>query len=174
MFSADRWAKAFLNSAGADVDESLSLLKAIVKATGGIYFEGSSDARHLERLLHCALKKAGIEGFCAELACRTVVLLVRKHLFPHSQELIEALETQLRVQAGVVTARIDSASPLEPEIQSSFIQHIKEKTRAEEVRITTCIIPELLGGYRLLIDNELFDASVKTQFAEMAISMLKD
>ncbi|MDR2807738.1 MAG: hypothetical protein LBB43_01880, partial [Spirochaetaceae bacterium] len=131
MFSADRWAQAFLKSAGDNVNESLSALKAIVKGMGSIYCEGFADAQRLESILRSALKKTGTEGWGVELACRTIVLLARKHAFDYRQDLIAALERELNRRSGIITVTIDSASSLEPSIRSSFIEYLKAKTKAD-------------------------------------------
>ncbi|MDR2150758.1 MAG: F0F1 ATP synthase subunit delta [Spirochaetaceae bacterium] len=173
MFSADRWVQAFFNNAGTSATESLSVLKALINGLGIMYCEGTNDAQRLEPILRSALKKAGAESWGAELACRTVVLLVRKHLFNYSQDLITALEKELNRRSGIVTIILDSASPLEPEIRSSFIKVLKERTKADTVHITTRIMPALGGGYRLFMDNEVFDASVKAQVMHMSRSIMK-
>jgi F0F1-type ATP synthase delta subunit len=168
VFSADRWVQAFLNCAGDDAGAGAAALQAMVAGIGTTECAGEVDAARLELAIRTALKSAGAAAdHGAEIACRTIILLVRKHLFAYCSDLLAALKKELDRMNGIVTVIVDSAAPVEPALQADMRRHLIEKMKAHDVVLTMRVIPEILGGYRLSIASETFDASLQSLVADM-------
>ena len=61
---------------------------------------------------------------------------------------------------GIKTALLTSAQPLDAETRASIIARLKEQTGCE-VELVEKTDPELLGGFTLSLEGQLFDASIK-------------
>lgn len=61
---------------------------------------------------------------------------------------------------GIKTALITSAQPLDAETRASIIARLKEQTGCE-VELVEKTDPDLLGGFTLSLEGQLFDASIK-------------
>jgi F-type H+-transporting ATPase subunit delta len=175
VFSAERWAWAFINAGGFEDgntgEESLAVLKGMVSALQGIpgRVSGTCSAAQAEGMIRFAL--GGIQNQGAELACRTVVLLIRKGVFTHSDALIGEIERILEEKKGVLKVILESAVPMEPDFQAALERRLQQKTRARKIRLITALTPELLGGYRLRIGSESLDCSLRFQLREMAVHL---
>ncbi|MDR2661876.1 MAG: F0F1 ATP synthase subunit delta [Treponema sp.] len=172
MFVSERWAAAFINSQGPGAVEGLECLKILaswVKSLPGAVF-GSSAAKRLENL---AREQAGKTGSSPafEKAIRITALLVRKNLFRHIDAVIKEIEKILDKKQGIVPVILESAFPLEGGAEAGIREEVKRRIGAKEVRLEKKISPELIGGYRLHIGDELVDASVCLQLREMAAAL---
>ncbi|MDR1074133.1 MAG: F0F1 ATP synthase subunit delta [Treponema sp.] len=169
-FSADRWAEAFIASCGDDADAAFESLKVMVKAVQRLKqrIAGTDDACHVEEIVRAAMKKAGVDSTGAEIACRTLALLIRRGLFQRSQTLIEEIEKALDRKNGVLIAILETAAPLPAPFRRNLEQSIKETAKAREIRLTERIAPELLGGYKLRVGTRVIDASVGSFLQNMA------
>jgi F-type H+-transporting ATPase subunit delta len=61
---------------------------------------------------------------------------------------------------GIKTALLTSAQPLDAKTRASIIARLKEQTGCE-VELVEKTDPELLGGFTLSLEGQLFDASIK-------------
>ena len=61
---------------------------------------------------------------------------------------------------GIKTALLTSAQPLDAATRASIIARLKEQTGGE-VELVEKTDPELLGGFTLTLEGQLFDASIK-------------
>jgi len=180
MFFAEHWAAAFVDSAvmrntnvGGCI-EALEVLASHVKKIPGPVF-GSAAAFQLERLLHQAAGSvSGIENI--ELGIRLTVLLVRKNLFHHMDAVIDAAKKIEAKRNGIVNATMEYASP--PGINTTdsdalqteelrIKDAIRKRTGALSVEIDVKINPELIGGFRLRIGDEVIDSSVRSQIKQL-------
>ncbi|MDR3342897.1 MAG: F0F1 ATP synthase subunit delta [Treponema sp.] len=175
MFSAERWAWAFINAGSFDDvntgEDGLVALKAMVSAFQGIpgRVSGTCSAAQAEGMIRSALE--GVQSRGAELACRTVVLLIRKGFFTHSDALIREIERILEDKKGILRVILESAVPMEPDFQATLERRLQQKTRSRKIRLITQLAPELLGGYRLRIGSESLDCSLRLQLQELAVHL---
>jgi len=61
---------------------------------------------------------------------------------------------------GIKTALLTSAQPLDEETRAKIIARLKEQTGCE-VELIEKTDPEILGGFTLSLEGQLFDASIK-------------
>jgi F-type H+-transporting ATPase subunit delta len=175
MLNPERWAAAFINSLGPDSGEGLQAFKAIsawVKKLPGAVF-GSFQAERVSALVLEAGAKAGF-GKGGEIspalktAARFTSLLIKKNYFRHVDSVIKEAEKLLDKRQGVLRIFTESAFPLDGETEKRISEEIKRSTGAKEIFAEQKINPELIGGYRLRIGDEIIDASIRLQLKLMA------
>ena len=170
MFNPRRWAAAFVNSQGAGAAEGFECLKVLVpwvKTLPGAVF-GSAAARQVEALGGAAVAKTGSSSPIPEGALHFTALLVKKNFFRCVDSVMVEIEKILNRRQGIVPATVQSAFPLEGDFEARLCEEVKKRTGAREVRLEKKIDPELIGGYRLYIGDEIIDASVRVQLQNMA------
>jgi F-type H+-transporting ATPase subunit delta len=107
-----------------------------------------------------------------ELVKNLVALLVDNHreeLLPFISGLFEALK---RESERVVHAKITSAQPLD-DAQRSGIVAALEKQYGRKIETELDIDPELLGGARVQVGDQVIHASVRDALAHMAAALAR-
>jgi F-type H+-transporting ATPase subunit delta len=93
----------------------------------------------------------------------------RLALLPEIQELFEALRAQ---QEGTVEATVMSAFPLSDDELKALIQRLESKYK-RQVKAQVKVDPELIGGVKVEIGDEVWDASVRAQLDAMAFALTR-
>jgi F-type H+-transporting ATPase subunit delta len=174
MFPGDRWADAFVAVCADHAGQGLAALKAFAPLLASLpgRAEGTGDALALERILRAALEAAGAGADPgAEIAVRFVALLVRRGLLKQLGEAVHAVEQKVDAKNGVLVAELESASPLDKDLQEELTAALIRSYGAREIRLLPRLLPELLGGYRLRIGADLVDASLRGQLQRMAVDL---
>ena len=200
MFSAGSWAQAFINSLDNppknddSIDEGFETLKVLasfVKSLPG-QVSGKSASEKLETLIRRGMAEtaplASAPTFEAaspalEAAVRFIVLSVRKDRFRYIDLVIEKIKNLIDKKRGIITASLECAflpgvdesnktSIEESDIEESrLIEVIKKRTGAAGVELSKRLNPQLIGGYRLRIGDEVIDASIRSQLRELLAVM---
>jgi F-type H+-transporting ATPase subunit delta len=181
VFSPGRWAAAFINTAGNAEEEfeALKLLAAWVKrlegqtageVKGQSAIFGSAAAKWLEEAVGRAAAGPGsVRAW--EKAARFIALLVRKNLFRRVDAVIAGIERELDRRRGIVPVLIESVQPVDSGFEEGLAGAIKRRTGAKDIRIEKRINPGLIGGFRLRMEDEVIDASVRFQLQKMAAGL---
>ena len=171
MFHGNRWAGAFISSAGADAGAALACLKAITPAvkTSKVTLFGHIDAARLEKTLReCAAGSAP----ATEYAIRFISLLVEKNCFRHIDAVLQKIEQRLDEREGIIYVSVDSASPMDSALEEELKRVVKEQYGAAGIKMKTAVAPDLLGGYCLRIGGYFIDASLKGQLEQMKADLV--
>lgn len=97
-----------------------------------------------------------------------VVLESRRFaLLPHVSELFEAMKA---AEEGAVKAEIETAFPLD-DSQLESLRTLMQTRLGRKVETTVRVEPELIGGVRMLIGDDVIDASVRGKLAAMSVSL---
>jgi F-type H+-transporting ATPase subunit delta len=105
-----------------------------------------------------------------EPARNFVALLVengRLGLLPQIRDLFETLKDQ---REGVVEAEIVSAFPLDDAQQASLVADLERKF-SRKVQAVVSVDQALIGGVRIVVGDEVIDASVQAKLANMAVAL---
>ena len=172
MFLSRHWAEAFIKSTevlGGEADEGLEALKTLVPWAASLpgMISGSYAALKLEKLVREGIAAGGSSASPAlEAAVRFLVLMVKKNALSRSDSVIDEVQKILDARNGIVRASLEYA--LAPdEDESRITGAIRKRTGASVVRITRRLNPELIGGYRLIIGDEMIDASIRSQLEKL-------
>jgi F0F1-type ATP synthase delta subunit len=172
VFNPERWAEAFLavldSSGGADISgdaaEGIEVLRVLEPIVNGMPFAvgGYAHAQRLGEAIRSALK-AQKHGRGADAAAGLVLLLVEKNSLKNISFVTAEIEKMLDERNGVLTAVLESAVPVSTD--DKFIESLKKilcgKTGSKDVHFDFCLVPELLGGYRLRTGGVYMDASLR-------------
>ena len=162
MFHAARWAGAFLEVTGEDAQEALLCLRAFVPPLKSLYGVSSG----IEKILResCADEASSP---VVEYVIRFICLLTEKKRFKHIDMLLTKIESILNKKNGILTFTLETAVPVDGGFETELAQSIKKRTGAADVRLKTCVRPELLGGCLLRTDGFYIDASLKLQVEKL-------
>ena len=81
-------------------------------------------------------------------------------------EILTRLHRLVKLDLEQHTARVESATPLTPELQNEVAGEIKRKY-GNGVSISFNQNPALIGGMRIQVGSDLFDGSVKTRLEKL-------
>ena len=73
-------------------------------------------------------------------------------------------------QSGVSDARIESAFPIDG-AQLADVMAALEKRFGRKLNATVDIVPELIGGIRVAVGDEVLDTSVKARLEQMKVAL---
>lgn len=109
------------------------------------------------------------EGLTADARNFILVLVEngRLALLPQIRELYEDLRRQ---REGVLEVEIESAYPLDEAQKAELVQWLKKKY-GREVSAGVKVEPELIGGVRIHVGDEVLDASVRGKLEAMAAAL---
>jgi F-type H+-transporting ATPase subunit delta len=91
----------------------------------------------------------------------------RLALLPQVRDQFEALKLE---REGVVDADIASAFPLDDGQVAAIVADLERKFR-RKVSPRVAVDPDLIGGVRIAVGDEVIDASVRAKLAAMATSL---
>jgi F-type H+-transporting ATPase subunit delta len=176
-FHPDRWALAFINACGEDAEAGLAALKALLACLSRLPepVSGAYSARQLERMIRHAVSEAGEGGgepaaeteAGLETAIRFILLLVKKGRFPQGAKAAGAAEILLGRKKGILKVRVEASFPPEPAFEADLKAALLRKTAASGIDAETIIRPELLGGVRLIIGSEMWDATLRGRVQDL-------
>jgi len=173
MSVSQRWAEAFVNSMGADAEEAFDALKIIIpwvkKCSGsndGYTVFGMAAANQAGRIIKKAGEQSGDAGPVLDGVTRFITLMIEKKCFHYSDTVINDIQKLLDVKNNTVRVTLESAFPADESIDE-LTDAVRKRTHANQVIIENTIRPELIGGGRLKIGDEVIDASVLSQLRQM-------
>jgi F-type H+-transporting ATPase subunit delta len=170
MFVAERWAQAFVKVLGEDAEEGCAVFQALLPGLERIRpaCTGGAFIRRLEELIRIALRRSGQSGRGAEYACRFTVLLARRHCLKYAAPLGREIALVLDRRRGIMPIILEV--PFAPDGEPGGLEKILRE-KLGEIRIDTRIVPELIGGCRVRMGSDVFDASIRGQLKKMAADL---
>jgi F-type H+-transporting ATPase subunit delta len=112
--------------------------------------------------LHGAAKKSGLSNITAQFLA-VLAQAGRQSLLP---KILGAVQRQIDDAAGIQNARLTSAAPLNGAAVTE-IQTLLSKQLDRDVRMTTEVDENLLGGMQIELNSWLIDASLTGQLARL-------
>lgn len=85
-------------------------------------------------------------------------------------EISAQFQTLVNTGAGIAQARIESAYPIEP-AQLAEVVAMLEKRFGRRLDPRVEIVPELIGGIRVTVGDEVLDTSVKARLEQMKLTL---
>ncbi len=153
----------------AKTSEALQLLAAIAadERMRSVLSDPRVSARQKKDLF------AAVAGDRAdEVSTNLVALLLDNHRDELIGSIAEQFEALKRDHERVVKARITSAQPLD-EAQRGSIVAALEKRYGKKVEAELDVDPELLGGARVQVGDQVIHASVRDALGQMAAALAR-
>jgi F-type H+-transporting ATPase subunit delta len=108
-----------------------------------------------------------VSGAQAKNAVELLVQNGRLDVLPEIRTLFEELKDQ---REGVVEAEIISAFPMDDAQKNSLVADLERKFK-RKVNATVSVDNALIGGVRIVVGDEVIDASVQGKLANMAVAL---
>lgn len=99
-----------------------------------------------------------------------LILLVENHRLEALPAICELFEQLKADYENEVEAQIESAFPLSDVQLGVLVSRLEARTR-RKVKASVTVAPELIGGVRVQVGDELWDASVRGQLDTMATAL---
>tara|TARA_Y100001936_G_scaffold40251_1_gene38782 strand:+ start:1340 stop:1900 length:561 start_codon:yes stop_codon:yes gene_type:complete len=131
------------------------------------------SAKHLGELLLdiCGIIHHGICGTKLSKDSHTFILLLvenkRVGVLPEISELFEQLKTR---HDGMLEAKISSAFAINGQQINDLVMGLESKLKCK-IEATVEVKPELIGGVKVEIGDEVFDASVRGKLEAMSVAL---
>jgi len=98
-------------------------------------------------------------------------LVNQNHRLAALPEIAHQFEAMKNMSEGAAEVNITSAFPLEGPALSDLLSSLKKRFGGKELRPSIQVDPELIGGVRIQVGDEVLDSSVKAQLAQMQTSL---
>ncbi len=166
---AKRYAYSLLTL--AEEQNKLDVVYDNMKAIGELI----NESKELEVVLKSPVIKAYqkinivrkvLEGKIDILTEKFVELLIKNSRETHLHEVVFAFVELYEHRNDIKTAFITTSKPLN-EDNLARLQEITKLIKAETVNIVQKVDPEILGGFKLNVDDYQIDASVQTKLKEL-------
>ena len=113
-----------------------------------------------------AVAKTGL-GDAAKNLLRAVIENGRLAALPEIASQYHAL---VNARSGISDATIESAFPIEP-AQLGDVVAALEKRFGRKLNASVVVVPELIGGVRVAVGDEVLDTSVKARLEQMKVAL---
>jgi F-type H+-transporting ATPase subunit delta len=139
--------------------------------------EGSGELRRLvrspvisaedqARALGALLDRAQVGGLTANF----FKLITRNRRLFAAADMIKGFRTLLARERGEVNADVVSAHPLSPDQLQLLLDSLKAQV-GKNVKITTRVDPNLLGGLIVKVGSRMIDSSLRTKLDNLKVAM---
>lgn len=120
-----------------------------------------------QQLIELFLAACRQDGAQSRNLVRVLVENRRLALIPEIRALFEQLKNQ---REGVLDARVFSAFPLDAAQKDALVADLEHKFK-RRVMASVEVDPELIGGVKVVIGDQVIDASVRARLAAMAAAL---
>jgi F-type H+-transporting ATPase subunit delta len=168
---APRWAEALIAAAGDNAGQAVCALEEAARAFGESgALTRIPSGRTAERRLASAFAKAVPTAQAAPVA-RLVLLLARHSRLSEIGAVARAARSLMDAREGLFRVRMETAAPLTEASKESFRATLLHRTGARKIEFDERIVPELLGGARVVVGCERIDGSLRRRLETMAAAM---
>ena len=98
---------------------------------------------------------------------RVLVENERLQVLPEIRDLFVALKNE---HEGIKEAKITSAFPMDDATLKALVADLENRFKAK-LNVTVSVDPELIGGVKIAVGDEVIDASVRGKLANMAAAL---
>ena len=117
----------------------------------------------------------GKSGSSLDLALkRSVKVLENKRMIGNSKNVLSALEDIIDKKEGIVRMKATTAHKIGGEERKKIENEIKEKYKAKSVESIFFERPELLGGIRVEVGDEVLDATYKSKLHKLENFLMRE
>ena len=121
------------------------------------------------RLAKTSYRWCLVEGRLDESRARQVAVHLLQSKRRGYLSMLSEFKRLVKLDGAEHTARIESAVPLQPDLQASVRKNL-EKAYGEGLTTEFAHNPELIGGMRVRVASDVYDGSVKSRLAAIATS----
>ena len=174
---ATRYARALLSSLHDDLTQESAdrFLTAL-----GEGLEQSAEFRDLmlDPAVPRELRKKALRQLAEESGCPVQVRNFLDVVVEHNREsslgsIAEVFHEERERAAGIVSAEMTTAIPIDEDLRQRAMTAL-EKMTGRNVRLTTSVDSELLGGAVTKVGSKIYDGSLRAQLDELRRKMVQE
>ena len=109
-----------------------------------------------------------------ELVLNTALLMKDKRLLGKKDTFLLALEKIIDTEEKIIRVKISTKEKLGEELKRKLEDFIKERYKVKEVIMINSEDPELLGGIKVEIGNEIIDYTLKNRLNKLQSYLIKN
>jgi F-type H+-transporting ATPase subunit delta len=128
-----------------------------------------TTTHHAKRGAKLLFRWCLLDGKLDEKRARLVVKYVLQSRRRGYLTVLGELKRLMKLERSRHTARVESAVPLQPELQARLRKKL-ETVYGEAISTEFAQNPDLIGGVRIQIASDVYDSSVKAKLAALATS----
>lgn len=146
------------------------------------YFEAVSKLRDFELMLKSPIIKTDVKGRIfaeafanrfQDISMKFIQLILRKSREMHLPAIASSFIEQYNVKNNIATVKLTSAYPMSEATLAELTRQIQSTIlQGKEIDLITSVDEKLIGGFRLEIDDLLYDASVSHKLDLLRKEML--
>lgn len=174
--AANRYAKALFGLAKderrlSDVREELERFSSLLTSHDEL-------STALQQPLHPAHERKAVVRAVGQLAALSPLLinffsfLIDQRRFIHIEGILAEFERLADEDAGLTTAEVISAGPMDERRRDRLRRALSERT-GHEVRLEVTVDPALIGGAVAKVGDLVFDGSLRTQLVQLRANLTK-
>ena len=170
MLKSVNWALAFVNSIekeGGDIQDGIEILRILCSWVASLPGAGSSNALKMEKMIRDGIAKTGSSSQTQEIAVRFFILMVKKKVIRHIDQIIDEIKKILDKKRGVLAVQMEYVFPPEADFENQLAEALKKCTGVSRVDFSRQLKADLIGGYRLKIGDKIIDASISSQLGKL-------
>lgn len=169
-----RYAKALLSSALEnemleEVMEDLKLVQSSLEVKG---FKEYMESPVIKSSVKLELVRKVYRDRISWLSMNFFELLLNNNREDYLGNMIRNFNSLYRKVKGIKAARLTVALDVSEDNRKRFLKLLKD-TFKSEIEMQEHVDPELIGGFILKVEDEQFDASVKTHLAKIKKKLLE-
>ncbi len=103
-----------------------------------------------------------------------VKLLVRRRLMSKAPAILKSMRKLIDIEDGRISAKVSSADPLANQTKHHLIHALMKRYGAKEVILDEVVDPKLLGGFRVEVNDEVLDLSMKNKVDKLQEYLIKN
>lgn len=93
--------------------------------------------------------------------------LVRKRLISRSKDILEKLEKIINAEKGILKVKVSSAKKINEELKKDLVHFLKTRYEAMEIIFNEHLDEKLLGGFKIEVNNEVIDLTIKNKIGKL-------
>ena len=105
---------------------------------------------------------------------KSAIFLKDKNLLGRKEEILRALEKIINKEEGIIKAKITTKFEVEKEFKKDIEEFIKSKYRAKEVILELKTDPQVLGGIKIEIGDEIIDTTLTSKIHQLQDYLIKN
>lgn len=98
-------------------------------------------------------------------------LLIDRNRMNSIAEIARLYDFSLLTAQNAVDATIETAFPLDEQTVSRIVGAFREKIGASEIRPTVRVVPDLVGGVRVLIGSHIYDGTLRSGLERLRVTI---
>ncbi len=123
----------------------------------------------IARAIYGTIKeKAHEEGVLPKI----VQFLSRKRLLTRKSGILSALSKIINQEEGRVVAKVSSKDALDAKTKEEITKAISERYGAKEVELALHIDETLIGGFKIQVEDEVVDLSIKNKISKLQAHLI--